>query len=290
MASIAEITPGNIKVFYDFIPDVLKADVSNNNLHYYGVEESGEASGVIILRQINDTAEIKYIYILPYLRGTGLIDIALNSLFFNLKDEGYNYLSMRFLPKEYPMLNSIAKRFDFEVKSLDYAYFKFGKQDIMKSKASNFEPKNTIRMKYLPKNKKDSLMKLIKKNISLYGKDIITGKMYEEFSIAYMDGDTPKGALVVESPSPSNLPAVEGLKSYPEPGTYDITLFFIGSSKLLAPMHLLGSLCKILQKELPDNVTMTGYFPEGHVVRLIEGVLGITGNHEVMAKLDLGEL
>ena len=290
MASIAEITPGNIKVFYDFIPDVLKADVSNNNLHYYGVEESGEASGVIILRQINDTAEIKYIYILPYLRGTGLIDIALNSLFFNLKDEGYNYLSMRFLPKEYPMLNSIAKRFDFEVKSLDYAYFKFDKQDIMKSKASNFEPKNIIRMKYLPKNKKDSLMKLIKKNISLYGKDIITGKMYEEFSIAYMDGDTPKGALVVESPSPSILPAIEGLKSYPEPGTYDITLFFVGSSKLLAPMHLLGSLCKILQKELPDNVTMTGYFPEGHVVRLIEGVLGITGNHEVMAKLDLGEL
>ena len=289
MASIAEITPRNIKVFYDYIPEVLKADVSNNNLHYYGIEESGEASGVVVLSQINDTAEIKFIYILPYLRGTGVIDITLNSLFFNLKDEGFTTLYMRFLPKEYPVLKCIADRFDFTIKSLDYAYFKFRKEDIMKSKASSFEPKNIIRMKYLPKNKKESLMKLIKKNITLFGKDFLSGEMYEEYSIAYMDGDTPKGALVVESPSPSILPAIEGLKSYPEPGTYDITLFFVGSAKLTAPMHLLGSLCRILQKELPDNVTMTGYFPEGHVVRLLEGVLGITGNHEVMAKLDLGD-
>ena len=107
------------------------------------------------------------------------------------------------------------------------------------------------------------------------------------YSLAYMEGNEPKGALIVEVPPKNEGPAVYEVNKYPETGAYDITLFFIGTGGQKAPLYLLSGFCQMIGKELPGNAVITGYFPEGHVSRLIEGSLGVRGQHEVHASLDL---
>ena len=111
MASIQEISAQNLEAFVDLIPKVLQEKASNPDLHFYGIEDSGQASGVIIGLSRIDEMEIKYLYVLPYLRGTGVIDTMLMTLFFQLRDEGYSTVSMRYVPTEYPTLSIISKRF-----------------------------------------------------------------------------------------------------------------------------------------------------------------------------------
>ena len=287
MASIQEISAQNLEAFVELIPKILQEKASDSNLHFYGIEESGQASGVIIGLSRIDDMEIKYLYVLPYLRGTGVIDTMLMTLFFQLRDEGYSTVSMRYVPTEYPTLSIISKRFEFEETKLSYAYFTFKGSEVRKSKAASVTPRNIIRVRYLPPNKQQRLFSLIDKNMQIYDRKSLTTENYQPYSMAYMEGENPKGALVVESPDVSILSASDDIKRYPQPGSYDMTLFFVGTTQQLAPLHLLSGLCKVLQTELPEEVTMTGYFPEGHVVKLIEGALGLEGRHEVMAKLDL---
>ena len=287
MASIQEIAPQNLEVFSPLIPTLLKEKASDPNLHFYGIEQGGEAAGVIIGLTNIDELEIKYLYILPYLRGTGVIDEMLMSLFYSLREEGYSSVSMRYVPSEYPTLSIISQRFKFEEKELSYAYFVFKGEDVRKSKAASVMPRNIIRINYLPPDKKRRLYALIDKNIQIYDRKLLKSENAKPYSMAYMEGDNPKGALVVENPDLSILSASDDIKRYPKPGSYDMTLFFVGTSHQMAPLLLLSGLCKLLQTELPEDVTMTGYFPEGPVVKLLEGVLGIGGHHEVMAKLDL---
>lgn len=287
MTSIQEISSQNLPAFAELIPKILQEKASDPDLHFYGIDESGQAVGVIVGLSQLDEMEIKYLYLLPYLRGTGVIDTMLMTLFFQLRDEGYSAVTMRYVPTEYPTLSIISRRFEFQEKELSYAYFTFKGSDVRRSKAASVTPKHIIRVKYLPSDKKNRLFRLIDRNMQIYDRKSFSTESYQPFSMAYMENEDPKGALVVEAPDLSILSASDDIKRYPQPGSYDMTLFFVGTSHQMAPLHLLSGLCKVLETELPDDVTMTGYFPEGHVVRLLEGALGLKGKHEVLAKLDI---
>ncbi|MCR5402312.1 MAG: hypothetical protein K6E91_00620 [Butyrivibrio sp.] len=291
MALIDEISPNNLAAYDPFLPDMLKAAyVRESGYRFYGISESDEAVGTVIMKLTGDEASIRYMYIIPYLRGTGVIDEALSFLFLQLRDEGFSAVTMDYFPSEYEVLRNISYRFGFTERKLGYSYVRFEVKDIEKSRAAAFAPKDIIRLKYLPQPKRDSLFKLIDRHITFYDHKISQMTDILPYSIAYMEKDDPKGALVVESPNVEIIPTTDDMKRFPEPGAYDITLFFVGTTGKMAPLYLMSGLCKIVKNELPGNVIMTGFFPEGHVATFIEGVLGIKGKREVRATLDLSTL
>lgn len=290
MASVQEISPRNLGAFIKLIPEILQEKALKEPFHFYGIEESGEASGVIVFKDSKEIAEIMYIYILPYLRGTGVVDVVLSDFFVQLDSAGYSFATMQFVPNEYPVLSHISKRFGFEESRLDYAYFRFTAQDVLRCRASSFEPQGIIRVRYLPPDKLERLKKLVDKYIKVYGDKLLDIKEALPYSMVYLEGTEPKGTLIVDVPQFDEDATVGDMKRYPEPGAYDITLFFVGTTSQKAPLYLLSGLCRILEKELPPNAIITSYIPEGHVVTLFENILGIKGYHEVLAKLDLGGL
>ncbi len=291
MAFIEEISPANLYAFDEMIPAILKQQaLLETGFHFYGISEAGEAAGCIIFVEKADTAEIKYIYILPYLRGTGVMDQMLMELFMELREQQYNYIRVRYIPDEFESFVRISERFGFSERRIDLAYFRFSAADIKKCRASYYEPKGIVRLKYLPEDKKKVLYKIIEKNMSFTDYDITSKDEILPYSMAYLENENPMGALIVESPRITAIPTTDDLNRFPEPGALDLALFFVGTTALKAPLCLLSGLCRVIQNELSDNVVMTGYFAEGHVTRLLEGSLGIKGRHEVCATLDLSEL
>ncbi len=289
MASIAEISSNNLDAYIDLIPEVLREQsLEFDGFHFYGIEEAGEAAGVVCLRLSADIAEIKYVYMLPFLRGTGIIDQMLAYLFVLLRDDDYTQVTMKYIPEEYPFFRTLARRFGFTEHRMDYAYFRFKVEDILKCRAASFEPQGIMRLKYLPADKKNMLIKMVEKRFNFYDYKL---SLKEEdvmpYSLAYLDGETPKGVLVVDDPRSKNLPTSDDIKRYPEPGAYELTLYFVGNNANKAPLYLLSGLCKMVEKEFPPETTLTGFFPEGHVVQLIENTLNVKGYHEVKAILDL---
>lgn len=290
MASIREISPDNLNAFIELIPEFLQKQALENPYHFYGIEECGEASGVIAFVEKGDVADIKYLYILPYLRGTGVMDQMLESFFAQLSEQGYSSVSVRYVKDEYPVLDAVTDRFSFDKRKLDYAYFRFTGQEIKRCKAASFAPKGIMRIRFLPDAKKQQLVRLINKNLEKYDRKIDINPEFMPYSLAYLEGEDPKGALVVENPRLVTAAAFDEAKRYPEPGTYDMSLFFVGSNKQMVPLLLLSGLCRVIEKELPPNVTLTGYFPEGYVVKFLEAILGVKGHHEVLATLNIGGL
>ncbi len=291
MAFIEEISPANLYAFDEMIPNILKVQALNEGgYHFYGISESNQAAGVVVFVERADAAEIKYLYILPYLRGTGVMDGMLMELFTELRDAGYKTISARYIPEEFENFVNISRRFGFSENVLDLAYFRFNAGDIKKCRASFYEPRGIMRLKYLPEEKKKKLFKIIDKNMSTTMYDISSMEEVLPYSMVYLENDEPRGALIVENPRITMLPTSDDLTKFPEPEAFDLVLFFVGTTTLKAPLYLLSGLCRIIQKELSDNVVMTGYFSEGHVTRLLEGSLGIKGHKEVCATLDLSEL
>ncbi len=218
------------------------------------------------------------------------MDQMLMELFFELKSMDFKYIKVRYIPEEFAGFVHISKRFGFTETREDMAYFRFSAEDIKKCRASSYEPKGIIRLKYLPDDKRQTLYKIIDRNMAFMDYDISSKDEILPYSMAYLEREEPKGALVVEAPKASLIPAGDDKKKYPEPGAFDLALFFVGTTTLKAPLYLLSGLCRIIDKEMHDNAVMTGYFPEGHVTRLLEGTLGIKGRHEVCAVLALDEL
>ena len=291
MAFIEEISPANLYAFDELIPKILKQQALNEpGFHFYGISESGEAAGCVVFIENADVAELKYLYILPYLRGTGVMDQMLMELFLALRDQEYNYVKVNYIPEEFEAFINISRRFGFEEHPRDMAYFRFSAETIKKCRASNYEPNGIIRLKYLPPDKKEKLYKLIDRNMSFNGYEIKNKDEILPYSMAYLENEQPKGALIVENPRIVSVPTTDDIKRFPEPGALDLALFFVGTGTLKAPLYLLSGLCRVIQNELNDNVVVTGYFSEGHVTRLLEGTLGIKGHHEVSAILNLAEL
>ncbi len=291
MAFIEEISPGNLSAFDDLIPDILKERfVEETSFHFYGISESNEAVGCIALIEKGDEAEIKYMYILPFLRGTGIIDHMLMTLFLDLRDRGYRRVIFKYIREEYEGFKILAKRFLFDEIRSDKAYFRFKAEEIKKCPAASYQPKGIIRLKYLPDEKKEQVFKLIKKNYTMSGETFSSNADILPYSMVYVEHDQPRGALLVERPTLKMLPTSDDIKKFPEPGAFDLMIFFVGTTSLKAPLYLLSGLCKVLDTEISEKATLTGYFAEGHVTRLLEGTLGIKGSHEILASLDLDKL
>ncbi|MCR5155862.1 MAG: GNAT family N-acetyltransferase [Butyrivibrio sp.] len=291
MAYIEEIIPGNLQAFDLLIPDVLKKEsVLHGGFHFYGISESDEAVGCVITEDRADTAQIRYLYIAPFLRGSGVMDQMLMTLFLELRESGYGKVAMDYIPGEYEVLTHMSRRLGFTEDRMDLSFFRFKAEDIKKCAVASYDPRGIIRMKYLPEDKKERLFKMIDKSFSFYDFNLPGRGDILPYSMVYLESEQPRGALIVQSPSISVLPATEDIKRFPEPGSLDLTLFFVGTTTLKAPLYLLSGLCRVIRKEIDDKVIMTGYFPEGHVSRLLEGTLGIRGSHEVRATLNLSTI
>ena len=103
MAYIEEISPANLDAFDELIPKVFKEQSLNERgYRFYGISESDEAVGCVIFVERADTVEILYIYVLPYLRGTGIIDQMLMLLFLQLRDTGFSKVKFNYLLSETP--------------------------------------------------------------------------------------------------------------------------------------------------------------------------------------------
>ena len=131
MAIITEISPENLVAFDSFIPELLKsASLSEAGYRFYGIIESEEAAGSVIMKITGDEARLRYLYIIPHLRGTGVMDQCLSQLFIELWEEGIGYVRMDYFPEEFETLRYLSERFGFTEKSLPYSYVRFGTKEI----------------------------------------------------------------------------------------------------------------------------------------------------------------
>ncbi len=291
MAIIQEISPANFNAFDPLIPSVLKElYLSEHGMRFYGISDSDEAVGCIVFIERADEIQLRYIYILPHLRGLGVIDDMLTTLFLQLRDDGYNYVTAKYVPEEYENFTHISQKYGFTETPSDYAYFRFRASDVRNCRVSSFKPKGIMRFQYLPEDKRQKLYKIIDRSFEIYGTALPDRESILPYSMVYMENNQPKGALLVESPRISRIPINENIESFPEPGAYDLLLFFVGTTTLTAPLYLLSGLCEVLRNELNENTLITGYFPESHVTKLLEGTLGVAGHHEMHARLDLSTL
>ena len=85
MADIGIIEINDLPAYDDLIPSVLKEMlISGERIRFYGIEDMQTAAGIVAVKEKADVAEIVYLYILPYLRGSGVMHEMLAQLFFYL--------------------------------------------------------------------------------------------------------------------------------------------------------------------------------------------------------------
>lgn len=289
----------NIEAFQPLIPEVLQRwAIEEEGWVFFGISEDMEAVGIVALSTFADTARIRYLYLLSECRGRGIMEWAVTRIMFDLYEEGYQWLEMDYIPSEYPMIDELAHRLEFDITKTDRAYFRFKASDIKNCKAASFVPQSIMRMKVLPPDKKQELYRMIRESgydlNQLKGAvdDKDTDKSLNEYSLVYLEREVPKGALLVQDTSESKLPegAAAFGKIYPEPASVNLMLIYVGTFQTRAPLYLLSGLCRNVTKDFKENAILTGYFSLGHVTNLFEEALGVKGNREVTARLSLTNL
>ena len=296
MVHTGRIAPDNLDVFMPLIPDILITQhVREGDMHFYGISEDGEAVGVVVIKEAADTAELKYMYLLPAKRRRGIMDKALSDIMFELKDEGYTRLTMDYIPSEYPAIAHICERFAFTHHKTDKAYFKFTVDRIRKCKAITYNPQGTLKLRALPESIRQELYRQIKNkgyDISHILDDKTLKASVEEHSLVYMEADKPMGLMLVQDMK--SLAASERTTAFgrifPEGSSADIALIYIGSTQVKAPLYLISALCRDILAGYEENDIITGYFPDGHVTKLLEGTLEIKGLREVTSEIMLDSL
>ena len=299
MFVLEKLYGGNIHAYQPLIPEVLQRwAVEENRWMFYGINADMEAVGIIALSAVDDTAVIRYIYLLPESREQGIMERAFSELMFELRDEGYSGIEMNYIPSEYPAVREIANRFDFTEHQTDRAYFRFRASDIRNCKAASFAPQNIMRLGVLPPEHQETIIRMIREN----GYDIPNPGGFRvraeenmslmEYSLVYMENNRPKGALLVQDTSNNKMPegAAAFGKIYPEPAAANLMLIYVGTLQTKAPLYLLSGLCRNVIKDFDDKALLTGYFSLGHVTNLFEGALGVKGNREVTASLSFDTL
>ncbi len=293
MVYAEEINAGNIDVFQPLIPKMLQQlSLTEENWRFYGIESRDEACGVISVFERGDTAVLRYIYLLPGYRNQGIIDDAITRLLVSLYNERFSFVQMDYIPSEYPNIAKLARRFDFKDYKSDRAYFKFTVADIRNCKAMSYSSHGIVRLRALPQNVRNNLYDLVVKSgydveASMFQSDINT----LEYSVVYMEGDKPKGLLMVNrmDRNPKTTDIAFG-RVFPEASAADIALVYVGSKELRVPLYLLSALCQNVIRDFESTDIITGYFPEGHLTRLLEGTLNIKGRHEVSSVFRLDTL
>ena len=293
MIAVKQISPDNMDVFIPFIPRILiRQYIDDKNNTFYGISLDDEAIGAVVMRETSDTAEILYIYLLPAHRSLGYMDKAMADIFFMLKDRGFSRLVMDYLPAEYPALQRISNRFSFSENRSQRAYFRFDVEQIRKCKVMDYKPQGIIRLRALPEPLRKDLYKQVKKkgyDIDAILPDKERMAMVEEHSLVYMEHEKPMGLILIQdmkiTRTEDSLMAFG--KVFPNDSTADIALIFVGSTQLKVPLYLISALCREILADYQDKDIITGYFPDGHLTKLLESTLGIKGMHEMTAILSL---
>lgn len=299
MFVLEKVDGNNLGAFQPLIPEVLQRwAVEEHGWAFYGIAQDMEAIGIIALSAVGDICRIRYLYLTPENRKQGLMDRALSELLFELKDDGYSGLEMSYIPTEYPEIDRLATGFDFTIHKTDRAYFRFKAENVRRCKAASFAPQNIMRLKVLPPEHLNTLMKMIIDNgydlegLGAFGSKTEANKSFREYSLVYMENNKPKGALLVQDNTLNRLPeggAAFG-KIYPEPSAANLMLIYVGTTQTKAPLYLLSGLCRNVIRDFPDEALLTGYFSLGHITNLFEGFLGVKGSREVTASLDFTAL
>ena len=299
MYVLEKVDGSNIEVYQPLIPEVLQRwAVEEKNWMFYGIAVDMRAVGVIALSSAGEICHIRYVYLTPESRKQGYMERALSEMMFDLNESGYFGLEMSYIPSEYPVINDIARKYDFTIHQTDRAYFRFKTGDVKNCKAASFAPQNIMRLKVLPGEHKAILLKMIHDSgydltsIGGYNDQNQLSDKLMEYSLVYLENGKPKGALLVQDASDSKLPegAAAFGKIYPEPSAANLMLIYVGTIQTKAPLYLLSGLCRNVIKDFPDNALLTGYFTLGHITNLFEGALGVKGNREVSAVLSFEHL
>lgn len=299
MFAVERIDDTNVDIFLPLIPRVLQEWGSDERgWRFYGIVMDSTASGIVALSESADICRLRYLYLLSECRGLGVIEKALSAILFELYEQGFSRLTADYIPSEYPTIDSLLKSLSFTIQPTDRAYFRFQVKDVLGCKASTYAPQGVMRFKLLPEYQKETMYRMIRSHgydiDQILGSDVgeIGRLSFMEYSLVYMERDNPVGILMVQDMSEAKLP--EGGtafgKIYPEPSSATIALIYIGSTQMKAPLYLLSALCRNVLTNFQDNEILTGYFPMGHLAKLLEGTLGVRGNHEVSAVINLSGL
>ena len=293
MVQTGLISEDNLDVFTPLIPGILKVQALDDGFRFYGISVDGEAAGIVVIREKSDIAELKYMYLLPDWRSRGHIDSAISMLLVNLYQEGYAYVQMDYIPSEYPQIAKLADRFSFRKYTTDRSFFSFKISEIKNCKAMSYTAQGILRLRALPPRIKDDLFKLMDKSgYDISRKTIENDPDTLEQSLVYMEGEKPRGLLLVKRFAYKEGPGGVSMfgKVFPSESSADIALIYVGSKELKVPLYLLSALCRNFVTDFAANELVTGYFPEGHITRLLEGALGVRGQHEETAILDLSTM
>lgn len=296
MVYTGQISPDNIDIFMPMIPEILiSQSLSDDSMRFYGVSVDGEASGIVAVRLMNDTADLRFMYLLPNKRNQGYMDRAVTTVLFDLYREGFARVIMNFIPSEYRAVDRICERFGFTRHKTERSFFRFNVSQVRKCKAITYVPQGTLKLRALPAPLRNDLYK----KVSDKGYDIShiisnpeIARSLEEHSLVYMENGKPLGLMLVQDmrslPDPDKTGAFGRI--FPEGSSADIALIYIGSTQVKAPLYLVSALARDILTGYRDNELITGYFPEGHLTKLLEGTLGIQAMREITCEIALDTL
>ncbi len=295
MVQTGLISEDNLDVFMPLIPGILKLQALDDGFRFYGISVDGEAAGIVVIREKSDIAELKYMYLLPARRRMGYMDQALSTILFELRREGFDRVVGYYIPTEYEAVARICERFSFVQHKTDKSFFRFKVSEIRMCKAITYVPQGIVKLRALPNAIKQELYKKVDArgyDIShiLKNPDLLLN--LEEHSLVYMENDKPMGLMMVQDMK--SLP--KGDRSgafgmvFPEGSSADIALIYIGSIQVKAPLYLVSALARDILTAYEDNEIITGYFPEGHLTKLLEGTLGVKGKREITGEFMLDSL
>ncbi len=296
MVVTRQIAPDNMDVFIPYIPGAFLDDYTREgNIRFYGLSADDRAVGVVAVKETSDTAEISYIYMLPDQRRVGNADRVLTDILFELKNEGFSRVSMDYIPEEYPAIARLCERFAFSRHRTDRALFRFTVAQIRKCKAITYTPQGIVKLRALPESIRQELYRQVKNkgyDISHITDDPDSKSAIEEHSLVYMEGDKPMGLMLVRDMKSLALKdrASAFGRIFPTGSSADIALIYVGSSQVKAPLYLISALCRDILEGYGDNDVITGFFPDGHMTKLLEGTLGISGLREINSQLALDSL
>ncbi len=296
MVQTGQISADNLDVFMPLIPGILQAQaLDEEGFRFYGISVDDEAAGIIVIRERADNADLRFMYLLPERRRMGYMDQALSTVLFDLHREGFTRVIVNYVPSEYEAVAHICDRFSFVKHKTDRAFFRFRAAQIRKCKAVTYVPQGIVRLRALPDGIKQELYKRVDTrgyDISHIIKNTDLRNNVEERSLVYMEGDKPMGLMLVQDMK--SLP--DGDKSgafgivFPEGASADIALIYIGSTQVKAPLYLVSALARDILTVYEENEVITGYFPESHLTKLLEGTLGVQAMREMTGEFILDSL
>ncbi|MCR5101436.1 MAG: hypothetical protein K6B41_08790 [Butyrivibrio sp.] len=277
MAYLNEVEGIEIQKIMKFLPESIIDEYKDTpGYEFYQIEDKGENIGVIACMPDNENIWIRYVYIVPYMRGQGIMNRSLDQLSVMFWGDGYQRMMIRYVPFMNPEFKSYCESSDYINVHNGSAFFEFNLIDVVRAQALKGEPRNVIMLGDLSLTKRNELYEKIKNSgIALIDFDNIEKRYLINYSLVYVENNKPSGLVLLEKNASDGL---------------GIALFYLASGKATAAYYMIIGLKKVLENYFSLETKLSFFCRNPYLTRLLEKMLETKGYREVISELDLNTL